>query len=311
MSDETRLSDVDDFDVHLESIALPPRPALWPVFVTFGVMLASVFLLQLVAGMALAVWLLANGIAIDQMPARLQQVLEEPLAFMAVGSLMQMVIAAVGMGAAWLARESWSESLGLYRAGLSWRALATVALGSLAPALVGAASAETLMPILDSDLMIARVCAQTSWKTGLLLLLFIVAVPAVTEEIAFRGYIQRRLLKHWPPSAAILLSSALFGILHMTPYTAVNAFAIGLWLGTVAWRTNSVWPGVLCHAFVNAWGISWPVGHALGLCPEEPPSSVTIAAGTVGVVFLGLSLWILFRQMPRAALAGETVDSVE
>jgi membrane protease YdiL (CAAX protease family) len=157
--------------------------------------------------------------------------------------------------------------------------------------------------------MIAKVCAQTSWTTGLLLILFIVAVPAVTEEIAFRGYIQRRLLKCWPPWAAILLSSALFGILHMTPYAAVNAFAIGLWLGIVAWRTNSVWPGVLCHALVNAWGISWPVGHALGLCPEEPPSEVTIAAGTVGVVFLGLSLWILFRQTP--ALAAESLDSVE
>lgn len=79
-----------------------------------------------------------------------------------------------------------------------------------------------------------------------------VLVP-IAEEMVFRGAILRRLLdltgneKRW---IAIVLSAALFGIIHGNMLQGVNAFAMGLMLGWMYVRTRSIVPGVVMH-FTN------------------------------------------------------------
>ena len=51
--------------------------------------------------------------------------------------------------------------------------------------------------------------------------------------------------------AAWLVSSAVFGIVHVHPTVAVNAFAIGLVLGFVYMRTDSLWSTIILHAVNN------------------------------------------------------------
>lgn len=79
-----------------------------------------------------------------------------------------------------------------------------------------------------------------------------VLVP-IAEEMVFRGAILRRLLDafdkrwHW---AAIVITAALFGIVHLNMAQGINAFVMGLLLGWMYMRTRSIVPGIIFH-FAN------------------------------------------------------------
>ena len=65
----------------------------------------------------------------------------------------------------------------------------------------------------------------------------------IAEEMVFRGAILRRLLDvldvrwHW---AAIVVTAALFGAIHLNMAQGINAFVMGLLLGWMYMRTRSI-----------------------------------------------------------------------
>lgn len=72
----------------------------------------------------------------------------------------------------------------------------------------------------------------------------------ITEEMVFRGAILRSLLKAFSPQMhwlAIVVSALIFGVVHMNLPQACHAFAIGLLLGWLYYRTNSIVPGMVFH----------------------------------------------------------------
>lgn len=84
-----------------------------------------------------------------------------------------------------------------------------------------------------------------------------VLVVPVVEELAFRGYLLRRVVSqdftevpygrfHWP---AFLLSSAAFGFLHSLWLAGVLA---GMLFALVAWRKNRLADAVVAHVAANA-----------------------------------------------------------
>lgn len=95
--------------------------------------------------------------------------------------------------------------------------------------------------------------ARDSGTLWLLLLGFCVAAP-VSEEFIFRGFVYRG----WSatalgPAGAILLSSALFALIHIQYewFYLGGIFAIGLLLGYLRYRTRSTWATVIAHGFYN------------------------------------------------------------
>jgi membrane protease YdiL (CAAX protease family) len=76
-------------------------------------------------------------------------------------------------------------------------------------------------------------------------------MPAVTEEIAFRGLIQHWLHTVLAPWRAIILASALFAALHLSVITAPYLFLVGMLLGWLKWKTNSLYPSILIHMVHN------------------------------------------------------------
>lgn len=78
---------------------------------------------------------------------------------------------------------------------------------------------------------------------------FVVGLLApLSEELVFRGAILRSLLK-WKanPWIGIVISSLLFALIHMNPAQMPHAFLIGLLLGWMYYRTDSIVPGVVYH----------------------------------------------------------------
>ena len=79
----------------------------------------------------------------------------------------------------------------------------------------------------------------------------ITIMAPLVEELLFRGAIQGYMLrKGMKPLHAILIASAIFGIVHMNPIQIPFAFAIGMIFGWLYYRTGSLVPGIVGH-FIN------------------------------------------------------------
>jgi membrane protease YdiL (CAAX protease family) len=78
-----------------------------------------------------------------------------------------------------------------------------------------------------------------------------IAAP-ILEELIFRGVVLKKFLQKYSPTKAIVLSSVIFGIAHMNPWQFVAAFSIGLVIGWIYWKTNSIWPGIFMHFLNNS-----------------------------------------------------------
>ena len=86
---------------------------------------------------------------------------------------------------------------------------------------------------------------------GLLLNLLIIAlIPAIGEEMTFRGVLQQSLTRKMNPHLAIFLSAAIFSFIHFQFYGFLPRLFLGLLMGYMFYITGSLWTSILMH-FVN------------------------------------------------------------
>jgi sodium transport system permease protein len=124
-------------------------------------------------------------------------------------------------------------------------------------------------------------------------LIFCVAVtPAICEELLFRGLILSGLrpLGMWP---AIAISSLLFGLAHASVYRFLPTFMLGFAMGYAAWKTGSIVPGMIIHAFNN--------GLAAVLAQKVPASksvetSMPLEWTLAGGLVAALGIWLISKS---------------
>ena len=86
--------------------------------------------------------------------------------------------------------------------------------------------------------------------------LIMALLPAVSEELFFRGAFQKALLRlSNKPWLAILLSATVFAFLHGTMLKLIPIFALGLLLGTIYHVTRNVWYTIIIHFINNAFAL--------------------------------------------------------
>lgn len=105
---------------------------------------------------------------------------------------------------------------------------------------------------------ISEVNTQADFETAaqggvlsLLLLLFTGAVLGpIGEELVFRSVVASALHKYgrW---VGIVGSAAIFAIVHGPSVIMVDAFVVGLLLGFLFLRSNSIWPAIVMHIVYN------------------------------------------------------------
>jgi membrane protease YdiL (CAAX protease family) len=101
---------------------------------------------------------------------------------------------------------------------------------------------------------------------------FIFVLGAAAEETLFRGYLLQTLMRSWPIGLALLISSVIFGLVHMENpnvvpgFTFANTFLAGAWLAVAYWRTRSLWFPLGLHT-----GWNFVQGAVLG----SPVSGIT------------------------------------
>ena len=129
-------------------------------------------------------------------------------------------------------------------------------------------------------------------------LFFLALLPAVCEEIAFRGLLLHGLRGRLSPVALCLAVGAIFGIFHVDLFRLIPTAYLGAVLAAVVVLSGSLFPAVLWHALNNATGL---VPAFLGVEPEAPPVwAYAIGVGGLAVAF---GLLVRFRQTndPRAS----------
>ena len=122
----------------------------------------------------------------------------------------------------------------------------------------------------------------------------------LAEEVVFRGAILRTLLgimskkNHW---VAIMISAAIFGVVHANLAQFINALLMGLLLGWMYYRTKSLVPGILLHWVNNT------MAYVLtNIMPQSDGKLIDLFHGDEKTVYyaVGFSLCIMipsFIQM--------------
>lgn len=122
----------------------------------------------------------------------------------------------------------------------------------------------------------------------------------LAEEVVFRGAILRTLLgimskkNHW---VAIMISAAIFGVVHANLAQFINALLMGLLLGWMYYRTGSLVPGILLHWVNNT------MAYVLtNIMPQSDGKLIDLFHGDEKTVYyaVGFSLCIMipsFIQM--------------
>lgn len=96
---------------------------------------------------------------------------------------------------------------------------------------------------------------ETNMLAAVTSMLVIGGLVPIAEEILFRGVIQSYLVRRVGAVAGIILSSLWFAMLHVDVALFAPLFAIGLGLGFVRHRYQSIWGAVLLHAINNLTGV--------------------------------------------------------
>lgn len=84
------------------------------------------------------------------------------------------------------------------------------------------------------------------------LALLVVVVGPFFEELMFRGWLLGGLRERWGDRKALLVSAALFAVIHGDPWATPALFLLGCVFGWVYLRTGSLWGSIALHAMWNA-----------------------------------------------------------
>lgn len=137
-----------------------------------------------------------------------------------------------------------------------------------------------------------------SFKKYLLSLFIIAILPAIFEEFFFRAGLQNILIRWFRnPAVAILVTSIIFSLVHMSYYGFLVRFALGVVLGLIFYYSSSIWLSVLLHFLFN--GLQVTVMYAMKtsqhINTKDVEENFPLWSGAIALVLLVL-VFIQFKK---------------
>lgn len=259
---------------------------------------AALMISQVVGGGVLAVLFLTSGklsldMALD--PQRLARALLElvtaPATVLSASAVSAAVLGGVAIAGARMARQPVSAALRLGPGRLGWGQCAAGAAGAVALSYACGA----MISLGGLDKMGVLHLFNTTFRDaspGVLALavLFVGTGAPLGEELFFRGFMQTRLAAAWSRWAAIGMTAAAFGLLHMDPVQSTFALLAGLYLGWLAEIAGSVRPAIAAHTVNNVVSVA---GAAAGA--GEASRTGDLISLAAGLAVLGAVVLLLRR----------------
>jgi membrane protease YdiL (CAAX protease family) len=241
-----------------------------------------------VAFAAWATWLVASIVVVRTLG---------PGAVVGAVAIGQLALLAIALVAMRLARKD-RRALGLARPRARFIAAA---------ALVGSSMwfvnmvIVSLLPLDTDDSPIRIVVdAPPLWQV----LVVVVALPAVCEEVVFRGVLLRGLASRFYPVIAVIGSALAFGLYHVYPPQMIATFLLALALGWIALRGGSALPAMLAHALNNGFAVLLVRGELPWLASEDKSGLVDRQPLVVLAAALTLTIGgLVLASFPHRAAA--------
>lgn len=126
----------------------------------------------------------------------------------------------------------------------------------------------------------------------------VVLAAPVVEEFIFRGLIMTRLSRAMPGWLAVLLSAAIFGACHSHPVWFSYTFVLGIVLGFMDMRADSIWPSILGHAAFNSFSQIFTILPESDIA-ELAAVGVLLVAAIVAPILDRKAIVDLFRSRPE------------
>lgn len=77
----------------------------------------------------------------------------------------------------------------------------------------------------------------------------------ICEELLFRGFVQTSFENTFDVTKAIMLTALIFAIIHMNPWWTIQIIIVAIFLGVMAWKSDSILPSMIVHGTNNALGV--------------------------------------------------------
>lgn len=229
----------------------------WGPVAALSVTIGTYFLAQLLSGLVILGYSLSQRWTDQQLSDWLNQSVVGQFVLVLLVSGITLAILALFLRRR---KSNWS-AIGLIKPKLMDPVYALVGFGMYFPlVIVVTAVVSGLIPSLDTQQQ-QEVGFQTATAAPELALVFIslVVVPPLVEEIVMRGFLYTGLRTRLPTGAAVLITSALFGIAHLqfgsdAPLlwiAFVDTFVLSVVLIAVREIGDSLWPAIFLHAIKN------------------------------------------------------------
>ncbi|MCI0694900.1 CPBP family intramembrane metalloprotease [candidate division KSB1 bacterium] len=152
--------------------------------------------------------------------------------------------------------------------------------------------------------MYAALIAQ-NWLDWILAILAVVVLPGIFEEMVLRGFVQNTFEQYHKVLPAIAITAAIFAAMHGLLSQIVQIFLLGVFLGWLAWKSESIIPAAIVHAINNLLSLllvniktapSWLIwqGNASASGDGHVNPYFLLAAG--GVIYFGFRLFNRFCE---------------
>jgi membrane protease YdiL (CAAX protease family) len=243
----------------------------------------------------LGVWVLVAGCMASVLLGHATQLLADPVLVLALGAAsVEGMLMALAVGIALLLPGAPRLRLGLVASRLGPAQIVGFAAGTLG--LSHALDSALVWSGLYHESELSNFAASLEGARGFPLLAAALAIGVLAplaEELLCRGLIQRSLAARVGAPAALGLSAAAFGALHVEPVHAAAAALLGLYLGAAGWAAGNVWVPVACHVVNNLFA----VGVAAWSGPNEGVDAPVHVAG--GMALAAASLAFVWRSLQR------------
>ncbi|WP_026652153.1 CPBP family intramembrane glutamic endopeptidase [Butyrivibrio proteoclasticus] len=149
------------------------------------------------------------------------------------------------------------KKLGTYESGLKKVAnvksiafLTFAALGCYGLVLILVKAITVLIP--GSMELYSQIMGAATGGNPVLAIIAVVLLAPAAEELALRGLMLKSSKKAFGIVGCVVLSGLMFGLMHMNPMQSLYTIPMGLLLGFVAYKYNSVIPAIIMHFINNA-----------------------------------------------------------
>lgn len=144
----------------------------------------------------------------------------------------------------------------------------------------------------------------------IIIIISAVFIAAIVEEMLFRGFVQTSFERHFDVTKAVMSSALIFTIIHFNPWWAIQVMIIGVILGVMAWKSNSIVPAMIVHLINNGIALifanSKPEQYQWYLYKDHVSIPIVIAA--IIVVFFGMKLFYKFCD---SSFEEENFDTIQ